>query len=65
MLPFDADNANVTANNERVIVSDPNHIYFGMGRIVDTDEAVGRWLVAIDFGAVIELKREHFCFAPR
>jgi len=38
MLPFDADNANVTANNERVIVSDPNHIYFGKwGRILDTD----------------------------
>ena len=42
MLLFEGDNAYFTANNERVIV---------------TDEAAGRWLVAIDFGAVIEVKR--------
>jgi len=34
------------------------------GRTIDTDQAAGRWLLAMDFGAVIELKREHFCFAP-
>ena len=65
MLLADDDNANITANNERVIINDPKHTYFGKwGRIIDTDEAAGRWLVAMDFGAVIEVKREHFCFAP-
>ena len=66
MLLFEGDNACSTANHERVIVNDPNHPYFGKwGRVIDTDEAAGRWLVAIDFGAVIEVKREQFCFAPR
>ena len=65
MLSADDDNANITANNERVIVNEPMHTAFDKwGRIIDTDEAAGRWLVAMDFDAVIEVKREHFCFAP-
>jgi hypothetical protein len=61
----DDDNANITANNKRVIVNDPKHTYFGKwSRVIDTDEAAGRWLVAMDFGAMIEVKREHFYFAP-
>ena len=52
--------------NQRIILTDPNHAYFGKwGRIIDTDELAGRWLVAIDFGPVREVKREQFCFAPR
>jgi|KBSSwiStaDraftv2_1062776.scaffolds.fasta_scaffold5113335_2 hypothetical protein len=42
MLLFDGHNANFTANNERAIVNEPNHPYFGKcGRIIDTDEAAG------------------------
>jgi hypothetical protein len=63
---FEADKACSTANHERVIVNDANHPYFGKwGRIIDADAAFGRWLVALDFGAVIEVKRGQFCFAPR
>jgi len=65
MLLADDDNANITANNQRVIINDPKHTYFGKwGRIIDTDGAAERWLVAWDFSAVIEVKGEHFCFAP-
>jgi hypothetical protein len=41
-----------------------NFFDFAFTRLMDTDKAVGRWLIAIDCGAVIELRREHFCFAP-
>ena len=37
MLLADDDNANITANNQRVIINDPKHTYFGKwGRIIDT-----------------------------
>src|SRR6476469_1687848 len=40
MLLADDDNANITANNERVIINGPKHTYFGKwGIIIDTDGA--------------------------
>ena len=37
----------------------------GDGRTIDSDEVAGRWLVAIDFGPMVEIKREQFRYAPR
>jgi hypothetical protein len=52
------------AMNGRIILTGPNHTYFGKwGRIIDTDEVAGRWLVAIDLGPLV--KREQFRFTPR
>ena len=65
MLLADDDNANITANNQRVIINDPGaYLPRQVGPHHRHDGAAERWLVALDFGAVIEVKGEHFCFAP-
>ena len=58
MLLADDDNANITANNQRVIINDPKHTYFGKwGRIIDTDAVTRSWLVAIEAAGYLSRHR--------